>query len=61
MAVPQSKTSASRRGMRRAHDHLDSKSLSQCANCGATKRPHHVCQQCGHYKGRTVLSKTAGE
>lgn len=47
--------------MRRAHDHLDSKSLAQCANCGATKRPHHVCQQCGHYKGRAVLNKTAGE
>ncbi|MEW5790803.1 MAG: 50S ribosomal protein L32 [Pseudomonadota bacterium] len=61
MAVPQSKTSPSRRGMRRAHDHLESKSLSVCANCGATKRPHHICPQCGHYKGRAVLDKSGAE
>lgn len=57
MAVPQSKTSKSRRNMRRAHDFLVATNRSTCANCGAAKLPHHVCPECGHYKGREVVRK----
>ena len=27
--------------------------------CGGMKQTHHVCPQCGTYKGRKVLSVTA--
>lgn len=61
MAVPQSKTSRSRRGMRRSHDHLRGQDLSVCANCGATKLPHHVCPECGYYKGRELVQKAQAD
>ncbi|OFC41994.1 50S ribosomal protein L32, partial [Acidithiobacillus caldus] len=47
----------SRRNMRRAHDFLVATNRSTCANCGAAKLPHHVCPECGHYKGRAVVRK----
>ena len=34
--------------------------LSVCAQCGARVRPHRVCPSCGYYKGRQVISVTAG-
>ncbi len=55
MAVPKRKTSPSRRGMRRAHDFLIAAGFVECSNCGEIKRPHHVCQACGHYDGRDVI------
>jgi large subunit ribosomal protein L32 len=55
MAVPKKKTSKSKRDMRRAHDALVQVRSSECTNCGARKRPHHVCSSCGHYRGRQVL------
>ncbi|WP_291523031.1 50S ribosomal protein L32 [Acidithiobacillus sp.] len=57
MAVPQSKTSRSRRDMRRAHDFLVAVNRSVCAHCGAAKLPHHVCPECGFYKGREIVKK----
>lgn len=56
MAVPKKKTSKSRRNMRRSHHHLASINTAECSNCGAVKMPHHICQGCGHYNGRQVLS-----
>jgi len=58
MAVPKSKISSSRRGMRRSHDALGKNSYQECPNCGELKRPHHVCPDCGHYDSREVVSKT---
>lgn len=40
---------------RRSHHGLKSPELSVCAHCGAKHRPHHMCQECGHYNGRQVL------
>jgi len=54
MAVPKTKISKSRRNMRRSHDALASSSFQECPNCGELKRPHHVCESCGHYAGREV-------
>lgn len=56
MAVPKKKTSKSRRDMRRAHHALKTVGVAECPNCGETKRPHHVCGQCGHYDGREVIA-----
>jgi len=40
--------------MRRSHDRLAPSAYIECPNCGEHKRPHHVCQACGHYDGREV-------
>jgi large subunit ribosomal protein L32 len=55
MAVPKKKTSKSVRNMRRSHHALTPTNSSECPNCGEPKRPHHVCDACGHYDGRVVI------
>ena len=55
MAVPKKKVSKSRRDMRRSHDSLAASTYAECPNCGELKRPHHVCDHCGYYKGREVV------
>lgn len=57
MAVPKRKTSRSRRGKRRAHQHLLSPSLSVCPRCKAPKLPHRVCPSCGYYKAKEFIKK----
>jgi large subunit ribosomal protein L32 len=56
MAVPKSKITRSRRGMRRSHDSLVAANPAECPNCGELKRPHHVCGACGHYAAREVVA-----
>ena len=56
MAVPQNRTTKSRRNMRRSHDALVAGNPSDCPNCGEQKRPHHVCGACGHYAAREVVA-----
>ena len=34
--------------------------ISSCPQCDAPYVPHRVCPACGYYKGRQVLSVTAG-
>lgn len=55
MAVQQRRVSKSRKGMRRAHDHLEIQTTVACKNCGAQKQPHRVCRECGYYKERNVI------
>ncbi len=54
MAVPKKRTSAARRDSRRSHHALRHVQLSTCENCGAMRRPHRACPECGWYKGREV-------
>ncbi|MCI4662921.1 MAG: 50S ribosomal protein L32 [Neomegalonema sp.] len=56
MAVPKSKVTRSRRGMRRSHDKLVPASFQECSNCGELKQSHHVCGHCGHYRDREVVA-----
>ena len=56
MAVPKSKVSKSRRGMRRSHDRLDMNTYIEDAESGELRRPHNLCTACGHYNGRKVIS-----
>ena len=56
MAVPQNRTTKSRRNMRRAHDALVAANPAACGNCGELKRPLHVCPSCGHYDSREVVA-----
>ncbi len=57
MAVPKSKITRSKRGMRRSHDALVASNPNECPNCGELKLPHHVCASCGHYADREVVSQ----
>jgi large subunit ribosomal protein L32 len=56
MAVPKRKTSPSKRGMRRAHDRLETSAYIEDAETGELRRPHHVDPKTGMYRGRQVLS-----
>lgn len=55
MAVPKKKVSRSRRDKRRSHHRLGAEAHVECPNCGERTRPHHVCAECGHYRGREVV------
>jgi large subunit ribosomal protein L32 len=55
MAVPRKRKSHTRRRQQRSHDALDTPGTSKCSNCGAPKRPHHVCGACGFYKGKAEV------
>ena len=56
MAVPKSKITRSKRGMRRSHHALVAANPNECSNCGELTRPHHVCPSCGHYADREVIA-----
>lgn len=55
MGVPKKKMSRSRTGQRKAMWKLTMPGTTKCPQCGAAKRPHRVCSQCGSYKGREVI------
>lgn len=46
-------------GNRRSHHALKEPTLSTCQNCNAKHRPHHMCLECGHYKGKQVVDMKA--
>ena len=47
--------------MGRSHDGLKQASLNKCENCGESKLPHRVCQNCGQYKNREVIKIIAAK
>ncbi len=60
MAVPKKRTSKAKKGMRRSHDKVAKPNVIFCT-CGEPTLPHRVCNSCGTYKGRQMLSKADGE
>jgi large subunit ribosomal protein L32 len=54
-AVPKTKVSRHRRGNRRQHQRLDAPTLVPCSQCRQLMRAHHVCKNCGTYRGRQVI------
>lgn len=57
MAVPKRRTSTTRKNKRRTHLKLKVPGMVKCSHCGEYKLAHHVCKECGHYKGEDVLDK----
>lgn len=54
-ALPKRKISKGRRDRRRSHDFLVEATLTKCNECNEKKRAHHVCPNCGTYKGIQVI------
>ena len=54
MAVPKRRTSLARKRKRRSHHALTAEPVNSCSNCGAIRRPHRVCGDCGFYDGKQV-------
>ena len=61
MAVPNKKTSPSRRGMRRSADALSAPTYVEDKDSGELRRPHHVDLKTGMYRGRQVLKVKSKE
>lgn len=57
MAVPRNRLSNARKNIRRAHHAKKPKHLAECSNCNSMKMPHCICQSCGYYGGRSIISK----
>ncbi|MEM5502030.1 MULTISPECIES: 50S ribosomal protein L32 [Ahrensia] len=55
MAVPKSKISRSKRGMRRSTDALKNPTYVEDKTSGELRRPHHIDLKTGMYRGRQVL------
>lgn len=56
MAVPQRRTSKTRKRLRRTHFKLSVTGLVTCPNCGAMIKAHHVCPKCGYYAGKVTVT-----
>ncbi|MFC4335654.1 50S ribosomal protein L32 [Salininema proteolyticum] len=56
MAVPKRRMSRSNTRHRRSQWKAAAVRLVDCPQCHEQKRPHHVCENCGTYKGREVLA-----
>ena len=56
MAVPKSKISNSRRGMRRSHDKLSAVNYIEDKDSGELRRQHHIDLKSGTYRGRQGLT-----
>ncbi len=55
MAVPKSKITSAKRGMRRSHDRLKQASYIEDKDSGELRRPHHIDLKTGKYRGRQVI------
>jgi len=55
MAVPKSKITKSRRGMRRSHDAIDNDGYVENKDTGELHRPHHIDLKTGMYNGKQIL------
>jgi large subunit ribosomal protein L32 len=60
MAVPKQRQSHARTNKRRSQHKIEAPGLRHCPRCGAPRRPHRVCPNCGTYAGREVVVQRAG-
>jgi large subunit ribosomal protein L32 len=59
--LPKRKLSKGARNRRRSHLALKPASLAVCPNCKSPMKPHHVCPECGKYRGFEVIDVEARE
>ena len=58
MALPKRKTSKARRDKRRSHTGIKAPLYNTCTNCQEPVLAHHMCRNCGYYRGRRVVETT---
>lgn len=54
-ALPKRKISHTAQGKRRSHLGITLPQMHECPQCRSLKLPHHVCPNCGTYKGEQVI------
>jgi large subunit ribosomal protein L32 len=54
-ALPKKRVSNRRQGNRRQHHRIKIPQLRACPQCHQLRLSHHVCPNCGTYRGRQVL------
>ncbi|MBT4722852.1 50S ribosomal protein L32 [Candidatus Falkowbacteria bacterium] len=59
MSVPKHRKTHSKTRMGRSHEALKTVKPNACPKCGAPKKPHIVCKECGTYKGKQVIKTKA--
>ncbi len=59
MPNPKRRFSQTRTAKRRTHHKAVAPQLSNCSNCGAVVLYHRVCPECGYYRGKQAIEKTA--
>ena len=57
MAVPQRKTTTSKRNMRRSHHRAGTQAFAEDKKSGELRRPHHSELSTGMYRGKQILVK----
>jgi len=55
MAEPKKRLTQTRSGARRSHLALVKKYLGKCPRCKESVLSHHVCPNCGTYKGEKII------
>jgi large subunit ribosomal protein L32 len=65
MPVPKYKTSKTKSRVRHGaykkrivKKMMNKLNFDKCPDCGATKINHHVCMECGKYRGKQILDKS---
>lgn len=56
MAVPKRRTSKRKKRARNTHKKAAPIILQACPKCGAPRRSHRVCSECGYYAGRQAVA-----
>jgi large subunit ribosomal protein L32 len=59
MAHPKTRISKQRKRKRRTHYKIEAPNVVACSNCGSPKLTHHICGDCGHYRGRPLVAVAA--
>lgn len=57
MAEPKKRTNKSKRNMRRMHDKTAIPAIVYCPDCHSAMKKHHICAECGSYKGTKVVGQ----
>ncbi len=56
MAVPKRKQSKMKKRQRQAANRYEGVQATFCKNCGSPANPHSVCEHCGTYKGKQIIT-----
>jgi large subunit ribosomal protein L32 len=57
MANPKHRHSKQRKRKRRTHYKIEAPNVVACGNCGSPTLRHHICGECGFYRGRLIIAK----